>query len=193
MRTKAEGERHHDMARAGNLLRCIDRRRGDFEVVIESISNQEFAPDGGGVMRSIIGIIFALLMTTTSHAVTNDEVVVGAFMDKFGVACRDIGALKKLVDIAPPFISNEPVATPVERVKRDIEQQHRTSVVSANAIGLGCTLLPVGQLLHINHDQDIVGDNGWVYHEVCLPTDAFNTGKPLCLWVIEFDLVVRYY
>ena len=43
MRTKAEVERHHDMARVGNLLPCADRRSGDVELMIESNSNQEFA------------------------------------------------------------------------------------------------------------------------------------------------------
>lgn len=43
VRTKAEVERHHDMDRVGNLLRCIDPRCGDFELMIVSDSNQEFA------------------------------------------------------------------------------------------------------------------------------------------------------
>jgi hypothetical protein len=38
MRSKAEVERHHDMIRAGNLLRCIDRRCGDLELMIEDQS-----------------------------------------------------------------------------------------------------------------------------------------------------------
>jgi hypothetical protein len=36
MRAKAEVERHLDLARAGNLLPCADRRCGDFELMIES-------------------------------------------------------------------------------------------------------------------------------------------------------------
>jgi hypothetical protein len=44
MRTKAEVERHHDMDRVGNLWRCADRCGGDSELMIESDSNQEFAP-----------------------------------------------------------------------------------------------------------------------------------------------------
>jgi hypothetical protein len=35
MRTKAEVERHHDMARAGNPLRCIDRCSGVVGLIIE--------------------------------------------------------------------------------------------------------------------------------------------------------------
>ena len=44
MRSKAEVERHHDMDRVGNLPPCADRRSGDFELMIMSDSNQEFAP-----------------------------------------------------------------------------------------------------------------------------------------------------
>ena len=43
MRTKAEVERHYDMDRAGSLQRCAERCCGDFELMIESDSNQEFA------------------------------------------------------------------------------------------------------------------------------------------------------
>src|ERR1700722_6376731 len=35
MCSKAEVERHHDMARAGSLQRCADRCCGDFELMIE--------------------------------------------------------------------------------------------------------------------------------------------------------------
>jgi hypothetical protein len=41
---KRKIERHHNMDRAGNLVPCIDRRSGDLELMIESDSNQEFAP-----------------------------------------------------------------------------------------------------------------------------------------------------
>jgi hypothetical protein len=34
MRSKAEVERHHDMDRAGNLLRCADRRCGVLGLII---------------------------------------------------------------------------------------------------------------------------------------------------------------
>jgi len=37
MRTKAEVERHHDMARAGNVLPCANRRCGVVGLIIDSV------------------------------------------------------------------------------------------------------------------------------------------------------------